>query len=128
MLSLVLIGFIAGFYTHRYATRKKMRHVAEMRFAHGFQEHLFKKIQASPEQREQMLPFVENYAGKIASIHKASRAQRKKLIDSLYEEITPFMREDQVEQLFHFSKRFKDGERKKREDLKDKEEKKEHNR
>lgn len=128
VLSLVGIGFVAGFFTHRYVAVKQIHRVAEMRFASGFEGHLYHIIEASPEQQEQLHPIVHRYAGLISANHIESRARRRTLIDSMHQEIKPLLSAEQLRKLDDFSRRFrehkKDKKDKKKKDKKDKKGKK----
>ncbi len=111
MTSLLGVGFLAGFFTHRYVVGKKIEKVAEMRFAMGFSRNLFERINADEEQKSKMAPVVDKYAQQMAKISRDSREKRKELIDSLYKEIRPFMTQKQIEEMEAFSRRFRHKER-----------------
>ncbi len=117
VISLLSVGFIAGFYTHRYVVAKKIEKVAELRFAMGFKKNLFEVIHADQEQRDEMGPVVDKYAQEIARVSRESRMRRKELVDSLYKELKPMMSEEQVTQMEEFSRRFRQKERERRDDF-----------
>jgi hypothetical protein len=106
ILSLVALGFIAGFYTNRVLVQQKINRVANMRNAKGLQESVYEKIQATPEQRKQIAPAVESYAARIATIYQESRAKRFALVDSLQAEIYPYLSEEQIKQLDNFCDKY----------------------
>ncbi len=114
VLSLIGIGFVAGFFTHRYVAVRQIHQVAEMRFAPGFEEHLYHIIEAGPEQQQELHPIVHRYAGLIAESHIESRARRKALIDSMHQEIKPLLSTEQIQKLDEFSKRFRERREKRR--------------
>ncbi len=117
--SLLGVGFVAGFYTHRYVVHKKIERVAELRFAKGFQMRLFERIEADEQQRSKLSPIVEKYAQQMAKESKDSRQRRRELMDSLYKEIKPLMTQEQITELEDFSRRFHPKDRERREnDLK----------
>lgn len=115
VIGLVGIGFISGFFTHRYITQQHLHKISEMRFAKGFKNHLFQVIQADEQQQDTLSPIVEDYAHKIAQIHHQSRMQRKLLVDSLHEKIKPYLNPAQIEELDEFGRRFRAKERMRRE-------------
>lgn len=123
ILSLIGTGFVAGFFTHRYLAVQEINRVAQMRFAPGFEERLYKIIDADPELQKQLHPIVQGYAGRIAEDHVASRAKRKALVDSLHEEIKPLLSEEQLQKLDDFSRRFREHDKKKDKKKKDKKKK-----
>ena len=106
IISLIAVGFISGFYTNRFLVQQKIDRVANMRNAHGLQESVYEKIQATPEQRKQIAPAVESYAARIASVYQESRARRHALVDSLQEEIKPFLSSEQIKQLDNFCDKY----------------------
>lgn len=112
--SLLGVGFVAGFFTHRYVVNKKIEKVAEMRFARGFQMRLFERIDADEAQKEKLAPIVKKYAQQMAKESKDSRLRRKEIIDSLYMEMKPLMTDEQIAELEAFSRRFREKERDRR--------------
>ena len=114
VLSLIGVGFMAGFFTHRYVTVQEIHRVAEMRFAPGFEEQLYHIIDADAAQQQQLHPIVHRYAGLIAESHIEFRAQRKTLVDSMHQEIKPLLSEAQIQKLDRFSRRFKEHMEKRR--------------
>lgn len=114
VLSLVGIGFVAGFFTHRYVAVQQIHRVAEMRFASGFEEHLYRVIEADAEQQSRLHPIVQRYAGQIAENHIAARTRRRILIDSMHKDITPLLSVEQIQRLDDFSRRFNEYDKKKK--------------
>ena len=114
VLSLIGIGFVAGFFTHRYVAVQQIHRVAEMRFAPGFEEHLYHIVDADAKQQKQLHPIVHRYAGLIAENHIESRAKRKTLIDSMHQEIKPLLSAEQALKLDEFSRHFREQMKKRR--------------
>nr|HQU60931.1 hypothetical protein [Saprospiraceae bacterium] len=100
--------FAAGFFTHRAMSVKRIQRVAQLRSSAGFEDNLFRIIQPSEEQRAQLSPIVQRYAGQIADNNQESRRRQKELVDSMHLEIKPLLTEKQLEQLDRFSRRFRD--------------------
>jgi len=115
VVSLLSLGFVGGFYTHRFVVHKKIQKVAELRFAMGFKNHLFEVIKADEEQKDKLAPYVNDYAQQIAKVSRDYRERRIALIDSLYKEIKPLLTKEQLEELEDFSRRFRQKERERRE-------------
>ncbi len=105
---LLAVGFGAGFYTHRAMSVKRIQRVAQMRYSEGFENNFFRIIQPSAEQRRQLEPIVERYAGHIAANNRESRLRQRQLIDSMHLEVKPMLSTEQVERLEQFSRRFRD--------------------
>ncbi|MCB1124595.1 MAG: hypothetical protein KJT03_23790, partial [Verrucomicrobiae bacterium] len=86
---LLTIGFIGGFHAHRYLATKKIKEVAELRMARGFQTRFFDAVQATDIQRAVLEPIVERYGKKMALIYQDFRKNRQLLTDSLLNELKP---------------------------------------
>lgn len=106
IFSLVAVGFVAGFYTNRYLVLQNIKQVANMRYAQGFEESLFEKVKATPEQQAQITPTVEKYADKIATVYQESRSKRRAIMDSLHTDLSPYLNQTQLEELDHFCFRY----------------------
>lgn len=106
ILSLVAVGFVAGFYTNRFLVKQNINRVANMRNAHGLQESVYEKIQATPEQRQLIAPAVESYAARIAAVYQESRAKRYALVDSLQAQIEEHLSKQQMNELDNFCDRY----------------------
>lgn len=106
IVSLVAVGFLAGFYTHRFVVQQKINRVANMRNARGLQESVYEKIQATDEQRKLIAPAVESYAAKIATVYQDSRAKRYALVDSLQLQIHQYLSPEQIQKLDNFCDRY----------------------
>lgn len=104
MIALVGIGFTAGFYTHRYATKKRVERIRDLVRKEGFAQQLFRFIEATPEQQEKLTPIVEPRAKEIHELFLNFRQERTELMDSLEQEIQPLLTDEQVERLTDFKK------------------------
>lgn len=107
LVSLVMIGFIAGFFTNRILVRKEVRRVAEMRYALGFERQLVHVLQMDEDQIRQLKPVIGSFAGDIAKVQREVREKRESLIDSLKEAIRPHLTAEQVGRMEQFSMRFR---------------------
>jgi hypothetical protein len=107
MLSLVAIGFLAGFLTHRNMVSHKIQRVAELKSASGFEQQLMGEMKLDGSQQEQVGPIITKYAEKISRASQEGRLLRRMMIDSMHAEIKPFLQPDQIEQLNRFSLRFR---------------------
>ena len=107
VLSLLGVGFISGFYTHRVVVRNKIEKVAKMRFAKGFQQQLYRVIEADSAQIKELAPEVDKYAQKIAELGMTHRLERQAVMDSMVSSIKPKLSKGQVEKLERFGRRFR---------------------
>lgn len=108
------LGFMGGFFTHRYMARQTINKVKELSAAPGFHDHLLKRINATPEQEEQLHPIVIKYGQQMAEVAKESRAQRRKIMNQMHEEIKPYLTKEQIQSLEEFSRRFRERKRRER--------------
>ncbi|MDX1939140.1 MAG: hypothetical protein SFU99_01230 [Saprospiraceae bacterium] len=106
IISLVGAGFVGGFYTNRYLVKQKINRIANMRYADGLKQSIFEKINATPEQKEQISPAIEKYADKVALVYQESRMIRRSMMDSLRAEISTFLQMEQAKELENFCDRY----------------------
>ncbi len=106
LISLVSMGFVAGFYTNRYLVKQKINRIANMRYADGLKQSIYEKIGATPEQREKLAPAIEKYADQVALVYQESRMIRRGMMDSLRAEVKPFLAEPQIKELENFCDRY----------------------
>lgn len=113
---LLAAGFSGGWVVHRSMVVDRIHDVARMRKAGGFEDYLYRRIEATPEQQTKLEPIVQRYGVRIDSIHHRFGADRRAVIKQMHEEIKPMLTEAQVEKLNRFSRRFemRDGRPKKR--------------
>ena len=104
---LLAIGFIAGFFTHRYTVQQRIEKVARLRVPRGFEERLFQMIDADAEQREQLQPIVAKYALRVAEEFREQNQAHHRIIDSMHQEIKPYLSDAQLERLERFHRRFR---------------------
>lgn len=107
MLALVAIGFLAGFATHRTVVASKIKRVAALKSAEGFEAQLMNRINLDEAQKMQVKPIIEKYADKISRASQEARQLRKMMVDSMHSEMKPFLNSEQIEQLDNFSRRFR---------------------
>ena len=106
MIGLMAIGFVGGFYTHRTISKNVVQKVARLREAPGFQAHLYKMLQPTETQKEELAPILEKYAERMGTFHRQIRHERHHILDSMHQEILPYLDEKQKERLERFGKRF----------------------
>lgn len=113
---LLAAGFAGGWATHRTMVVDRMHDVARMRKAGGFEDYLYRRIEAGPEQRTKLDPIVQQYGVRIDSMHHRFGADRRAVIEQMHEEIKPLLTGEQIKKLNRFSRRFemRDGHPKKR--------------
>ena len=105
-LLILAAGFAGGWATHRNQVLNRMHEVARMRKASGFETSLYRRIEATPAQREELDPIVQRYGVLIDSLHHQFGRDRRTIVKEMHEEIKPFLSEDQIDKLGRFSRRF----------------------
>ncbi len=104
--ALIGIGFLGGFYTHRYLSTQKIERIARMRSAEGFREGIFTVVDASEEQRQQLAPIIDRYSKAMGRSHREWRRSLHALVDSMHQEIYPYLDEAQRDELNTFNRRY----------------------
>ena len=66
-------------------------------------EHLLRRIDATPEQEEQLHPIVIKYGRQMAEVARESRTSRRAIMTQMHEEIKPYLTEEQINKLEEFS-------------------------
>ena len=114
MLLLVMIGFIGGFFAHRFMTQQHFRKVALIGTPPGFKEHLYRMLDADSAQIASIEPILSEYSELIHHKTREYRADRKELVDQMQAEMQPLLRADQqaefekfIHHFRHLPKKFK---------------------
>lgn len=105
MVGLLAIGFSGGFFTHLQLTRHHLEQIKKEATIPGFKERLFHVIGAGEEQRKQLEPIVNKYAERMGQVHSDIRIQRKNILDSLRQELSPQLSAKQMKRLERFAHR-----------------------
>jgi hypothetical protein len=103
LLSLVAIGFVAGFHTHRYLAVRDISRVAAMRSPESYREALLKAIQADDRQRAELEPIMLDYSNRIGAVFHESRQRRRELADSMYAAMRLHLSAPQVKLMEEFA-------------------------
>lgn len=107
VLALLLIGFLMGFQTNRYLMKQHLRQIAESRVGPKLQDRLMKHLELDANQQEQASPILERYTEQLTFVTRESMQKRSQLIDSMHNELKPFLNAEQQEKLDNFSERMK---------------------
>lgn len=107
ILGLLLIGFLAGFVSHRQLVKKEFTKVAQMGEAPFFREQLVKALAPSEAQEAALDNILEAHSQRMMKSMEENRQERRTLVNQLEEELTPILDEAQQERLKEFNRRFK---------------------
>lgn len=102
VVGLLATGFIAGFATNRLFVRTQIDRVRDMEKKGPFGEVFLDKIEATPEQRAAIRPILDQYNDRFRELIQTSRQQRRATADSLLQELTPLLAEEQLQELDRF--------------------------
>lgn len=114
MIALVLIGFIAGFYTHRYMMKSHLDDLKKYRPSKGLNERILNQLAQDETEKTTLQPVIDKYVTQIVDIHKESRAKREPILEALKGELNPLLDDAQKEKLDRIIKRMKRGRFKKK--------------
>lgn len=95
VVGLLLTGFVAGFMTNRYLIRTHIHQFRQADNEHAFGAYLIDRLDASPEQLEQLKPVMDYYGKRFHQLGQEHRAERTLLTDSLYQQINPLLTPEQ---------------------------------
>lgn len=95
IIGTVLISFLSGFLVSGVIHHHKIKSIMQCADKDGFIKMIYKKIDASEEQKLQLDPILKKYAEKSTLCLKNHRL----IIDSLHTEILPFLTFDQKEKM-----------------------------
>ena len=98
VVGLLLIGFTGGFLTNRYLVKQKVNTLRRIGEGRGFGELFIKKIKATDEQDAQLREVFEIYGPRFKELGAQQQRERANLADSLFQELTPLLSEEQVQE------------------------------
>lgn len=104
---LVLIGFVAGFITHRQMVKKEMERVVQLGEAPMFRNHLIRVLHPTDEQKKEMETILDEHVKEMKALMLNNRQERGQLIQELEQDLKPILTEEQLETLQQFNRRFK---------------------
>lgn len=93
---ILLIGFTAGFLTNRHLVQQRVHELRRIGEGKGFGELFLNRIEAEPEQELHLREVFEAYGPRFRELGATHRQERSQLADSLFEELTPLLTEDQL--------------------------------
>lgn len=107
IIGLLLIGFLAGFVSHRQLVKKEFNKVAQMGEAPFFRDHLMETLAPTSSQEAELKKILEAHGERMMKMMQESRQGRRALATQLEEELMPILDEQQKKRLQEFNRRFK---------------------
>lgn len=107
IVSLILVGFIAGFFTNRYLAKQMIQDVANKRHPKAMEKRLYKVLELDEEQKIILEPIVKQHFEEAATVAKEHRLKRDGMNRKFKEAISPTLTASQKERLEIHQKRFK---------------------
>lgn len=99
LLVTLSIGFIIGFLVNGRLVRSKVQDLHNYYTPAGFHRQLFRTIEPTPEQIDQIKPILNQYAAKNSELLVEFKHNQYDLYEELIEELEPYLTEQQIERL-----------------------------
>lgn len=103
VISLVT-GFAVGFITSSQITKMRTRDIHSMSSIDAFKARTFSVIEPTPQQKEKIMPIVEEYAVKSDTLRKKAYREFHSLMDEFHTKLQPYLTDEQMERLHNFPK------------------------
>ncbi|MCH2084229.1 MAG: hypothetical protein MK226_17665 [Saprospiraceae bacterium] len=103
---LIGIGFVAGFMTQRYAFKERMEKAKDYGRGRGLGKFILEKIEATPEQKEQLAPIMQPYTLRLRESVKSFKKEHTAIRDSMYSDMKPYLTAEQFQTLSELKKKF----------------------
>lgn len=107
VFGLIMIGFMAGFVTHRQLVKKEMQRVVRLGEAPMFREHLVRQLDLNPEQKIEVQSILDKHVQEMRQQMQNNRQSRADLMHQLEADLKPVLSEQQIKQLQQINRRFK---------------------
>lgn len=106
IVSLLVIGFTAGFFTNRQLVKKHIQKVGEMGGGPRLQEHIYDAIGATEAQKEILTPIIKKHGQDLGVLMRETRSNRRQIMDQLFADIRAEITPEQQQKLTEFRKRY----------------------
>lgn len=106
IVSLLLIGFTAGFFTNRELVKRHIQKVGDMGGGPRLHDHIYTAIGATDEQKEVLGPIIKEHGKELSKLMRETRTERKEMMDKMFAAIGEEISPAQKEQLTSFRKKY----------------------
>lgn len=107
ILALLLIGFVAGFFTNRYLAKQIVQDVANRRHPKAMKQRLYRILELEESQKVTLEPIMQQHFEEMAAFGREHRMKREAMNKKFNEQIIPELTLEQKEKFEEFQKRFK---------------------
>jgi len=103
----IILGFVVGFYTSSQIARHRTRDVKSLSSKEKFRMRTFSIIEPTEDQKEKILPIVDEYAAHFDSLKKHTYKEFNIFFEKYHSNLEPYLNEEQIEHLRNFPKHHK---------------------
>jgi len=107
LVSLVILGFAAGYGTHFLLTKKHVEQVARLATGDGFTERMLFLLNPTDTQKEAILPILKRHEKEVDSLSTSYHAVRRSTMEELRTDLQPLLTSDQKARLAEHFQRMK---------------------
>ncbi|MDP2237310.1 MAG: hypothetical protein Q8J88_12830 [Bacteroidales bacterium] len=105
----LIAGILIGTLTTGRVTRNKVEKIKSFNTKEGFREHLYKIMQPTEAQREQLSPILDSFSDRHWELMKQNWENQKALFDEMDIAIKPFITEEQFQLLMDHKQKTRKG-------------------
>lgn len=95
----LILGFLLGILSTGMIQRAQFKKIRNFQTERGFGNHIIHIIEPTDNQLESIQPILDKYGKEIRSTGKAFRNEMKILMDSMHQELRPFLTEEQFKRM-----------------------------
>ncbi len=107
LVTVLLIGFIGGFMVNGQLVKRKMERFRGLVAKPGtFIQHVTTKLELTPEQESEITPALQRHFERMQAIQKSHRQEMKGEFDTLKQDITQTLTEEQMKRFHSIMRRF----------------------
>ncbi|MEM1219350.1 MAG: hypothetical protein AAGH79_10575 [Bacteroidota bacterium] len=107
LVSLVMLGFAAGYGTHLLLTKKHIEQVARLATGGGFTARMIHLLEPTDAQEQKILPILAQHEKMVDSLSTSYHEVRRSAIDELRNDLELILTTEQKERLANHFKRVK---------------------
>ena len=113
IVAILLIGYLAGYHSHRYTVKNRLKQIARERIEPGFSERLLQTLQIEEPRKGEIEPILRTYGSQLISLRRHYHAEAKPVMDSLRIRLQDKLTAEELKTLDRVIWRMRRGEMKK---------------
>ncbi|NRB51530.1 MAG: hypothetical protein HRU41_27910 [Saprospiraceae bacterium] len=106
LVSLLVIGFTAGFFTNRELVKRHIQKVGEMGGGPRLHDYIYTAIEATDDQKAVLGPIIKEHGRELSKLMRETRTNRKEIMDKMFAAVGEEISAEQQEQLTAFRKKY----------------------